>query len=80
MTTTTANYQVVLEQVAHWPPPERLALVQDIIGTLAREWSASAPRPATLPAALGLLDTPQPAPTDADVKHWLAERREEKYQ
>ncbi len=79
MTTTTSNYQVVLEQVAHWPPPERLALVQDIIGTLAHELRAAAPRAATLPAALGLLTTDQLAPTDADVKRWLAEQGEEKY-
>lgn len=39
--TITSNYQIVLEQVTHWPPPEHLALVQAILGTVAHELRAT---------------------------------------
>ena len=80
MNTIRANsYDSVLQTVRQWPPDRRLALVRDVINTLATEVFPSRPRRKTLEKALGLLATSRPAPSDAEIQQWLDERRMEKY-
>jgi hypothetical protein len=73
------TYETVLKTVRQWPPERRLALVQDVLSTLAPEVSSSQPKRKTLEEALGLLATDQPAPSDDEVQQWLNARRMEKY-
>jgi hypothetical protein len=73
------SYDSVLQTVRQWPPDRRLALVRDVINTLATEVFPSRPRRKTLEKALGLLATSRPAPSDAEIQQWLDERRMEKY-
>ena len=73
------GYEVILNIVRQWPPGRRFTLVQDVLNTLAPEVTLPRSRHKTLGKALGLLATSQPAPSDADIKRWLDERRMEKY-
>jgi hypothetical protein len=73
------SYDSVLQTVRQWPPDRRLALVRDVINTLATEVFPSRPRRKTLEKALGLLATSRPALSDAEIQQWLDERRMEKY-
>jgi hypothetical protein len=73
------GYEVILNIVRQWPPGRRFTLVQDVLNTLAPEVTLPRSRHETLEKALGLLATSQPAPSDADIKRWLDERRMEKY-
>ena len=68
------TYETVLKTVRQWPPERRLALVQDVLSTLAPEVSSSQPKRKTLEEALGLLATDQPAPSDDEIQQWLNER------
>jgi hypothetical protein len=74
----TADYEAVLQTIRRWPVAQRFALAQELLRVLAAE--TAQPRPKrTLPRALGLLATATPAPTASEIKHWLNERRMEKY-
>jgi hypothetical protein len=75
----TISYETVVNTVSQWPPDRRFVLVQDILSTLAPKVSPPRPRCKTLEKALGLLATTQPAPSDAEIKQWLDERRMERY-
>jgi hypothetical protein len=77
-TPSISDYETVLQTVHRWPPAQRLALAQEMLKTLSADIE---PRPKrnTLAKALGLLRTEYPAPTDAEIKNWLNERRLEKY-
>jgi hypothetical protein len=78
MTYSELSYESVLRVVHTWPPAKRYLLIQDLLKTIEpREQEGL--RPDTLRAALGLLVTDQPAPSDEDVARWLHERRTEKY-
>jgi hypothetical protein len=75
--TEIAGYQGVLSIVQQWPAAQQMALVQDVLETLAsRIEPAKAPRQ-TLSRALGLLATDKAAPTDEEVEQWLDEHRME---
>lgn len=75
MAIPSINYDTVLQIVYQWPPEQRFALIRDLLNSL-EPLSTNA---ATLPRALGLLTTAQPAPTDEEVAAWLHEQRMEKY-
>ena len=75
----TTTYETVLNTVRQWPPDRRFALMQDVLNTLASEVKPARSRHKTLEKALGLLATSQLAPSDAEIKRWLDERRMEKY-
>ena len=64
--------------VRSWPVDQRSSLVQDVLATLAPEASSIQQRQPTLGRALGLLETEEPAPTDAEIGNLLAERRRER--
>lgn len=73
------DYQSVLKQVSAWPPEDRVALAQDLLGSIQ---SAAAPGPPprdTLRRAIGLARGPGPVPNDVDVRQWLDEHRSQKY-
>jgi hypothetical protein len=74
-----SNYETVLKTVRQWPPDRRFALVRDVINTLAEDGFPPRPRRKTLERALGLLATGDAAPSDAEIRQWLHERRVEKY-
>jgi hypothetical protein len=74
-TPKTISYETVVNTVRQWPPDKRVVLVQDILNTLTSDTTSPRPRRKTLERALGLLATSQPAPSDAEVKQWLDERR-----
>lgn len=85
MTTETApEYGEILDRIAGWPPSIRLALLRDVLDTLAPEISSTlrqvprARRPG-LEEVVGLLKTDEPPPTDEQVKQWLEQRRIETY-
>ncbi len=73
------QYTQVLDTVRNWPSDLRLTLLQDLLQTLTVEVERAGPSGPTWQQALGLLDTGQPAPGDADVQQWLNEHRLEKY-
>lgn len=75
----TRNYQSVLKTIGEWSLEWRLALIRDLAQSLQLELNAQRQPKPTLSKALGLLATDKPAPTDAQVKEWLEERRLEKY-
>jgi hypothetical protein len=68
----------VLRVVHTWPAAKRYMLIHDLLKTIAPE-EQDRPRGDTLPQALGLLRTDQPAPSAEDIARWLHERRTEKY-
>ncbi|MCB9109071.1 MAG: hypothetical protein H6633_33225 [Anaerolineales bacterium] len=79
-----SDYEAVLDTIRHRSPAQRLDLVQDILGTLKPEVevtpsSQPVAKRKTLEAALGLLATSQPPPSDEEVKRWLDEHRMGKY-
>lgn len=76
---TVETYESILRAICQWPLERRFTLVQDILNTLKSDVEISQPKQATLPRALGLLATDQPAPTDEEVQQWIAEHRWEKY-
>jgi hypothetical protein len=72
------SYTAILEAIREWPVEERLALMHDILRTLAP--SDGAPiRKNTWAQASGLLAGPWPPPSDEDVERMLDESRAEKY-
>ncbi len=80
MQTNTTTYDEVIQLVQQWSPSQRFSLVQVIFQSLAPEINpVVSQRKNTLSKALGLLATTSPAPTDAQVKEWLNDRRIEKY-
>ena len=85
MTVSTMDYQEILRTVHQWPAPTRVALIQDLLNTLAVVEGAvpqnivERSKPRTLQRALGLLDTGGNPPSDAEVDNWLAEHRVDKY-
>ena len=78
-TPTVSEYQSILQTVHNWPLTQRLTLAQDVLKDVSIEVEAQRPRRHTLDQALGLLTTTYPAPSDAEIKQWLNERRTEKY-
>ena len=74
----TADYETVLQMIRRWPTAQRFALMQELLRALATEVATPQVKH-TLPRALGLLATNQPAPTDSQIKQWLNERRLEKF-
>jgi hypothetical protein len=76
--TEIAGYQGVLSIVQQWPTAQQIALVQDVLETLASRIEPARPQRQTLSRALGLLATDGAAPTDEEVEQWLGEHRMEK--
>jgi len=77
---SATDYETVRQIVFTWPAQQRFALMQDLLDTLAPGAEEDvAPKRRTLEQALGLLDTEQPVPSDAQIAEWLNERRKEKY-
>jgi hypothetical protein len=72
---TAETYESMLRAICQWPLDRRFSLIQDIRNTLKPDVEISQPKQATLPRALGLLATDQPAPTDEEVQQWIEERR-----
>lgn len=80
MLSSTVTYEEVIQVVQQWSPSQRFSLVQELFQSLASEIKPSVRQQKnTLSKALGLLATTSPAPTDAQVKEWLDERRFERY-
>jgi hypothetical protein len=82
-TTAGPEYTAVLRQITAWPRSARLALLRDVLDTLADqeeivEMSTSRSRPA-LHEVAGLLKTDEPPPTDDQVEQWLEERRIQRF-
>jgi hypothetical protein len=76
----TLKYSDILDVVRRWPSAKRLDLVQEILGTVTSDLKTTTTGTSnTLTQALGLLATDQPAPSDQQVREWLAEYRLEKY-
>ena len=76
----TATVDDVLQLIRQWPPDQQFSLVQSVLQSLAPKISQRKRQPKpTLAQALGLLETTASAPSDAQVKAWLEERRTEKY-
>ena len=74
----TTDYETILQTIRRWPTAQQFALMQELLRVLAAE--AMPPQPKrTLPRALGLLATGKPAPSRAEIKNWLNERRMERY-
>lgn len=71
----------VVERVAVWPAPMRIALARRILETVeeAAPGSFSAPRGPSAAEVAALFCTDKPAPDDATVKEWIDEHRAEKY-
>lgn len=78
MTYSDPSYESVLRIVYGWPAARRFLLIQDLLKTIEPD-EQPARRPDTLHQALGLLATDQPAPSEEETAHWLAEHRSEKY-
>jgi hypothetical protein len=78
-TSETTNYEAIREIVRGWPATQRFTLIQDLLQTLAPAETSEQTRRKTLDQALGLLATGRTAPTDAEIAHWLDERRTERY-
>ena len=74
-----SDYETILQKVRGWPVAWRFALVYEVLMTLAPEFETSRHQRKTLQKALGLLSTDRPAPSDAEVRQWLEERRLKKY-
>lgn len=73
------EYNIILSQVRRWPVEKRIALLKDVLGTLAFTEKQEATRPKdTLSKALGLLRSNDGAPDD-EIDAMLAQRRFEKY-
>ena len=74
----SSQLQSIIRQAELLSPEEQLVLITYLAETARRHYQASTRR-RTLDHALGLLATGQPAPTDAEIDHWLEAHREEKY-
>lgn len=74
-----AEYESIRATVLRWPIEQRTALAHELMDTLAHFESGGVQRVRTLDAALGLLRTDLPAPSDEEVQSWLDEYRTEKY-
>ena len=66
----TINYETVLKIIYQWPAANRLTLVQDILKTLKPALEITRSPRNTLEQAPGLLETDQPAPSNAEVKQF----------
>ena len=76
----TLDYAGILNLVRRWPSAKRLSLVQEILGTVSSDLKTTTKGESnTLTQALGLLAADQPAPSDQQIREWLAEYRLEKY-
>jgi hypothetical protein len=76
----TLDYADILNLVRRWPSAKRLNLVQEILGTVSSDLETTTTGSSnTLSQALGLLTKDRPAPSDQQVREWLAEYRLEKY-
>jgi hypothetical protein len=71
----------VVERVAVWPAPMRIALARRILETLeeAAPGSLKTPRGPSAAEVAAMLRTEKPAPSDVTVKEWIDEYRMEKY-
>lgn len=78
MNAQVSDYDSVLRIIYQRPPANRLALIQDILKSLAPEFETVQHKGSTLKQALGLLATNEPAPCDEEIEHLIAERRLEK--
>jgi hypothetical protein len=78
MTVNSSEYRQVLTTVYRWSPSQRIALIQDLLGTLTPSLETTTPSIKTLDLALGLLSD-SPAPSDEEVEAWLDEHRQEKF-
>jgi hypothetical protein len=75
MTVTSSEYRQVLTTVYRWSPSQRIALIQDLLGTLTFGLETPTPSIKTLDLALGLLSDDSPAPSDEEVEAWLDKHR-----
>ena len=80
------EYDTVLGQIRQWSTAQRLALIHDVLHTLAgendgddRRLTGPRQRRGTLQKAIGLAAGDRPPPTDEEVKQWTEEWRIEKY-
>jgi hypothetical protein len=72
------QYRNVLDAISAWPVPDRIALAQDVLGTITRSPVTADARP-SFEAALGIGRGEGPPPTDEEVRHWIDEHRTGKY-
>jgi hypothetical protein len=75
MSTLTADYDRVLEQVRRWPPDARLALAEDLLRSLHNDVRPVAPRGVPLDQVLGVAAGKGPPPDDEAVRRWIGEHR-----
>lgn len=70
----------VVERVAVWPAPMRIALARRILETLEEAASdRKSPRGLSAAEVAARFHTDKPAPDDATVKQWIDEYRMGKY-
>jgi hypothetical protein len=81
--TVPSDVAHVLELVKTWPVDMRIALARRILETVEKSplasGKASGRRGKPVEALIGIGAGSGPAPTDEDVRQWLAEHRMEKY-
>jgi hypothetical protein len=74
-----SNYEAIFNIIRQWSDNQRFHLVQDVLQTLAPPTPSTVRRKHSLEHALGLLQSDQTPPTDAEVADILDEHRQEKY-
>lgn len=74
----TTEIDDILVRVDALPAAERVTLAHRILNEARPETVHATPRH-TVAEAVGLLRGPGPAPSDAEVKRWMAEHRTSKY-
>ncbi len=80
MSVMNTEYDAILSQVRRWPTDKRIALLEDVLHTLAPIAERKNARPKdTFSKALGLLRRSDTVPTDVQIDEMIAKRRLEKY-
>ena len=75
MSAINLDYDAILSQVQDWPVGQRIALMEDLLHTLARDSKKDAPSKKTYAKALGLLQHDAPASADKNMAAWRAQHR-----
>lgn len=80
-TAETTELSDVLDRVKTWPVANRIALVQQVLETLA-PWTSGPSSALRGPSAAEIMEafkSHRPPPDDATVRQWIDEHRMEKY-
>jgi hypothetical protein len=71
------DYQKLLDTVSTWPVEDRITFVREVLDSVrGREPNTKRP---SFEGALGIARGNSPAPSDAEVDHWIHEHRMRKY-